>query len=64
MPFVDDRTRVTRIGDIGTQACEHMPKAEQVSIDVVPDLGGFSPTHAARWEFSYANAHRTSATSS
>jgi hypothetical protein len=50
--FVDHRSRVSGIGEVGAQVGEHMPETEQVCVDVETDLGRFGRAHAARWEFS------------
>jgi hypothetical protein len=53
-PFVDQRTRITRRGDIVAQTGKHPSEAEQIRVDAEPDVGWLDPPHATRWEFSHA----------
>jgi hypothetical protein len=49
----DDCARIPGVRHIGAHGSKHAGEAKEVSVYVVPDLGGLYPAHAAaRWEFS------------
>ena len=61
LPPVHDAARVAWVGDIGPEANKDLGEAKHVRVAVEADIRRLRrPGHAARTEFSYASAQRTS----